>query len=304
MFVPELDGDFRITQFTEFYNEHGYSIAYDLPREVHNAVYAVQGSAPIPFWLNNKCHIIPGDADKEEPEKLFGPRALDNPVLRDIARLLDDARSGRLTDRMQEWTSQNISNAFADVFFEEPSRSRYWVTRYRVALAHARREAKPPHPIDNKLRQVAGEWLARFGSKTDLSNVGGLLGSTAHEIFSKRQITDILFAFLVDKVLHDDTKTIDAYVAEPSLHKAFPSGLYQYYLDHGWPRVPFHYESEDEFGIRMMNALSDAREDADFREPARCGWFWITKAITPRAGRRWCRSRRRSAVRRRRSMSG
>ena len=31
----------------------------------------------------------------------------------------------------------------------------------------------------------------------------------------------------------------------------------------------------------------------------RCGWFWITKASTVRAGRRWCRSRARSAVRRR-----
>ena len=33
-------------------------------------------------------------------------------------------------------------------------------------------------------------------------------------------------------------------------------------------------------------------------------WFWITKASMPRAGRRWCRLRPRSAAPGRRSMNG
>ena len=161
---------------------------------------------------------------------------------------------------MKEGASENITNAFADVFYEEPSRARYWVSRYRVALAQARRKTQPPHPVDNRLRQVvAGDWFLRFGSKTDLSNLGGMLGNSAHQIFSRRQITDILFAFLVTKVVNqDDSKTLEAFAGEPSLHRAFPSGPYHYYLEHGWPRVPFHYKQADDFNYRMLNRLANA----------------------------------------------
>ena len=38
--------------------------------------------------------------------------------------------------------------------------------------------------------------------------------------------------------------------------------------------------------------------------PARCEWFWITKASMPRGGRRCSRLPRRSAARRRRCMNG
>ena len=75
IFTPEMDGNFRIIEFNEFFNEHGLTITYDLPKEFRGALYSLQNSTPIPFWLDNVCHIIPGDADKEEPEKLFGAKA-------------------------------------------------------------------------------------------------------------------------------------------------------------------------------------------------------------------------------------
>jgi hypothetical protein len=280
-FVPEMDGDFRIIEFSEFYNEHGYSIAYDLPSEFQDKHYGIGSSAPIPFWIENVCFIIPGDADKEEPVKLFGPQALTNPVLADIARLLDDARSGRIGERMREWTSENIANSFADVFHETPSRSRYWVTRYRVAVAGARRMAKPPHPIDNKLRQVAGDWLRRFGSKTDLPKLGGMLGQSAHQIFSKRQMTDILFAFLVSKLAQNDVKDLETYAQEPELHKAFSHGIYHHYIDNGWPTVPFHYERVDDFTRRMMNALLNCHENEDYRPAAKLALLLYGRARLP-----------------------
>jgi hypothetical protein len=281
MYIPEMDGDFRIVDFTEFYNEHGYMIAYDLPPEFRNKQYAIGSSAPIPFWLDNRCFVIPGDADKEEPVKLFGPSALKNPVLADISRLLDDARSGRISERMREWTAQNIANSFADVFHETPSRSRYWVTRYRVAVARARRMTKPPHPIDNKLREVAGDWLRRFGSKTDLSKIGGLLGSSAHAIFSTRQITDILFAFLVSKFAQNDSKDLETYIQEPQLHKVFPKGLYYHYVNNGWPRVPFHYERDDNFNPRMMDLLSRCHQEEDYWPAAKLALLLYGRARVP-----------------------
>jgi hypothetical protein len=282
MFIPEMDGDFRIVDFSEFYNEHGYTLVYDLPSEFQDKHYAIGSSAPIPFWLDNKCHIIPGDADKEEPAKLFGAYALANPVLIDIARLLDDARSGRIADRIREWTSENIANSFADVFHETPSRSRYWVTRYRIAVAEARRKAKPPHPIDNKLREVAGDWFRRFGSKTDLPKLGGMLGQSAHQIFSKRQMTDILFAFLVIKLAQNDVKDLEAYVQEPELHKAFPHGIYYHYIDNGWPTVPFHYERVDDFVKRMMDTLLNCHENEDYRPAAQLALLLYGRARLPK----------------------
>jgi hypothetical protein len=280
-FIPDMDGDFRIVEFTEFYNEHNYTIAYDLPPEFRDKQYSIGSSAPIPFWLGNVCFVIPGDADKEEPIKLFGPSALSNPVLADIARLLDDARSGRISERMRQWTSENIANSFADVFFETPSRSRYWVTRYRVAVERARRMAKPPHPIDNKLRQVAGDWLRRFGSKTDLPKLGGLLGKSAHEIFSRRQMTDILFAFLVSKLAQNDVKDLETYIQEPTLHKAFPNGIYQHYIDNGWPRVPFHYERIDDFNPRMMELLSNCYDEEDYWPAAKLALLLYGRGRVP-----------------------
>jgi len=269
MFIPEMDGDFRIQELLEFYNEQGFQISYQLPEEFYNQTFEIGSSAPIPFWIGGKSHIIIGDADKEEPEKLFGREARRNSVLLDVSRMLDDARSGRIQDRFDDWAADNIANGFSDVFFETPVRSRYWVTRYRVALAKARKLAQPPHPIDVKLRRVATEWFHKFGRKTELSKVGGMLGSSANEIFSKRQIADILFAFMMNMLEADNTNEIDQYLNEPTLHKAFPGGLNLYYIDHGWPRVPFDYYRENDFISRMMSSLLEGAEKGDFRDAAK-----------------------------------
>jgi hypothetical protein len=281
MFVPEMDGDFRITRFLEFFNEHGFQISYELPPQFHNQDYALGSPAPIPFWISKNCYVIEGDADKEEPAKLFGLDALRNPVLSDIARLLDDARSGRINDRNHEWMAENIANGFGDVFFETPIRSRYWVTRYRVAVAKARNLTKPPHPIDVKLRHVAGEWFQRFGTKTDLAKLGGMLGSSASEIFSKRQMTDILFGFLINKLARGERDDIEAYIREPTLQNAFPEGIYNYYIQHGWPRVPFHYEQVDDMTERMMRELLVGREQENFRPAAKMALLLYGRARAP-----------------------
>lgn len=281
MLVPEMDGDFRIAMFSEFYNEHGFSIVYELPRQFQNQDYAVGSPTPIPFWISDKCYVIEGDADKDEPTKIFGPRALKNPVLADISRLLDDARSGRINDRFYEWEAANLANGFADVFYEEPVRSRYWVTRYRVAVAKARKQTTPPHPIDNKLRHVAGEWFRRFGRKTDLSKLGGMLGSSRNEVLSKRQITDILFAFLMNKLVWNEFDDLEAYVREATLHKAFPEGLYHYYIEHGWPRVPFDYEQKDIFEQRMRAELLEGHERGDFRRASKIALLLFGRGRAP-----------------------
>jgi hypothetical protein len=61
----------------------------------------------------------------------------------------------------------------------------------------------------------------------------------------------------MSKCGQNDTKDIDAYIQEPTLHKAFPNGLYYHYINNGWPRVPFHYVKFDNFNGRMMQTLYD-----------------------------------------------
>jgi hypothetical protein len=281
MFVPEMDGDFGIRNLLEFYNEQGFRLAYDLPAEFRNQTFEVGSSAPIPFWISGACHVIIGDADKGEPEKLFGREARRNPVLLDIARLLDDARSGRINDRFDEWAAETISNSFADVFYETPVRSRYWVTRYRIAVAKARKMTQPPHPIDVKLRQVATEWFHKFGSKTELSKIGGMLGRSSNEIFSRRQITDILFAFLMNKLTENNMPELESYFEEGTLHKAFPDGLYGYFIDNGWPRVPFEYTQDRNFIERMVNELVRGDERDDFRLAAKMAFLMFGRSKLP-----------------------
>jgi hypothetical protein len=281
MFVPEMDGDFRIRKMLEFYNEQGFSLHYDLPADFQNSLFETGSSTPIPFWINQECHVILGDADKEEPERLFGREAKRNRVLLDIARLLDDARSGRINDRFDEWAADAISDSYADVFHEPPTRARYWVTRYRIAVAKARQMTQPPHPIDVRLRQIATDWFHRFGSKTELSKIGGMLGTSKSAIFSKRQMTDILFAFLLSKFIADDWQDIELYLREPSLHKAFPGGLYYHYIEHGWPRVPFDYARQDIFVPRMMEELLKGAEREDFSNAAKLCFLLFGRQKTP-----------------------
>lgn len=281
MFVPEMDGDFRIRQFTEFYNEHNYPIEYDIPRDFQNQRFSVNSPTPIPFWIGNKIAVIQGDADKDEPIKQFGPSALSNQVLADLSRLLDEARSGKINDRMKEWDAENIANGFGDVFYETPVRSRYWITRYRVAVARARKLTQPPHPIDNKLRLVAGEWFRRFGNKTSLSNLCGMLGTSANQIFSKRQITDIIFAFVVHKLASEDATITEEYARETSVHRAFPQGLHGHFIEHGWPRVPFAYDRIDNFTKPMQDALADGMEREEFRAAARLAFLLYGRKRVP-----------------------
>jgi hypothetical protein len=280
-FVPETDADLRISKFCDFYNEDGYRISNDTPADFRAVVFEEGMSVPIPFWIDGKSYIIIGDADKEETQKLFGNRAKSNPVLRDIARLLDDARSGRIQQRFDEWAAESLAASYADVFYEVPSRSRYWVSRYRVAVAEARKLATPPHPIDAKLRTVASEWLRSFGSKTDIRKLIGIMGNPSSELFTRRQICDVLFAFLLNRYLGGQYDDIDVYLDEPVLHGLLPAGLHGHYLEHGWPRVPFRYKQDRDFIKHAMDELVDANERHYYARAAKVIFLLFGRAELP-----------------------
>ena len=120
MLVPKMDGDFKIVDFLMFYNEQGFQISYDLPPHYRGRIVELGDPAPIPFWENGVCHIIEGDAEKALVESIFGAKARTNPVLRDLGRMLDDARSGRINAKIAEWEADDLASGFDDVFLAPP----------------------------------------------------------------------------------------------------------------------------------------------------------------------------------------
>ncbi len=280
MYVPEMDGDFRIARFLEFYNEAGFSLAYDLPDFYCDRKFRVGDPAPIPFWISGKCHVIEGDAEAQQPERLFGLGARTHDVLVDLTRLLDDARSGRIKARIDEWNAEKLVSAYGDVFLEPPARSRYWVSKYRTALKAARKLAEPPHPIDVRLRNVSVEWLTKFAAKADLSLIGGMLGSASQGIYSIDQIRGIMFAFVAHKIATDSRKDLETIQKDDTISALFPRGIYGHFLQSGWPHVPFKY-SQPDFDLLMKARISDGDDGQSFASALRLASILYGSADAP-----------------------
>jgi hypothetical protein len=109
----------------------------------------------------------------------------------------------------------------------------------------------------------------------------GILGNPKNEIFSRRQFTDALFAFLVNKYAANEMTDIDVYIEEPALHGVFPNGLYGHYLEHGWPRVPFKYKQDEEFIANAVDELVNANDSQYFVRAAKIMFLLFGRAELP-----------------------
>lgn len=263
-FTLEMDAELGVAEFREFFNEQNYTITYDLPREFVNKEYVIGQAAPILFWLNDQSEIIQGDFTSVYFNSLYGSQFHNNDVLADLGRLLDDARSGRIKERYDRWAAEAVIAQFNEVFKEVPIRSRYWVSQYRKAVEQARRLAQPPHPIDAALREAATAWLSRFGIKSNLRLLVGMLGNHRNGIFTRDEINDAIFAFLLEAFFTDDYQQLEIYLKEPVLHKHFPRGLNGYFEERKYPEVPFPYRKERDFAARISLELKNTNRRADF----------------------------------------
>jgi hypothetical protein len=151
-----------------------------------------------------------------------------------------------------------------------------------VAVQTARKLTSPPHPIDVRLRNAANEWLRKFGAKADLSLLGGVLGSSANGIHSQRQIREIMFAFLVNKIAAGSIKDVERFAKEASLRAVFPDGLYSHFIKYGWPNVPFGYARVD-FGEILKTAMARAAEEGrDWQPVIRLSSLFFGEGDAPR----------------------
>jgi hypothetical protein len=245
MYLPEMDADFNIRAFIVFDNEEGYDLTPEFPDSYRVRYFRIGDPAPIVFWVSQAPFIVEGDAEKSKLDEMFGITARLHPVLKDLGGMLHDARTGVFKRQQEEWLARELETAYGDVFLEVPSRTKYWISRYRVALENARKLTQPPHPIDVRLRRASTEWLQRFATKADLAMISALLGEASQGIYSVRQITEVMFAYLSNKLTTVRRLEMAKVAADETIRSLFAHGMYDFYIKNGWPNVPFKYEKLD-----------------------------------------------------------
>ncbi|MCK1316018.1 MULTISPECIES: hypothetical protein [unclassified Bradyrhizobium] len=245
MYLPEMDADFNISAFLHFDNADGYELTGLIPDTYRQRLFRIGDPAPIIFWVDQAPYIVEGDAEKAKLEEIFGTRARTHPVLKDLGGMLHDARTGVFKRQQEEWLARELEVAYGDVFLEPPSRTKYWIHRYRVALENARKLTQPPHPIDVRLRRASTEWLEKFATKTELPMISALLGEASQGVYSVRQIAEIMFAYLSNKLSAARPVEINKITSDQTIRALFPHGMYDFYIQDGWPHAPFQYGKLD-----------------------------------------------------------
>lgn len=243
MYVCEMDPYFKIISFMHFSQDNLYKVDTELPTSAREKFYRIGDPAPIPYWLDGKCHFISGDAEERDVFRAHGRVAIDNEVLRDLRQYLDDARNGVFREEQERWMVREISANFHDIFHEIPVHSSYWIRRLGEAVRYARTKTTPPHPVDDELRRVALDWIERFASKTDYDRIMGVIDNLLQGAIPTERAQSMVFAFLVNKVSSGNFSMIERKISKDArFRRLFPEGLYQYWWENNWPRLPFEYK--------------------------------------------------------------
>lgn len=273
-----MDHEFRITLFLPFHNEEGYIVSYDLP-EKRSVRFSIGDPAPMPVWHKGKCLVIDGDAYPDVVEAI--PEYAKSDVLRDVMRLLHQARTGYFLRQAERWTARDISARFHDVFDEPPVRSRYWISRYRLAISSARKETVPPHPIDQKLRRAGIEWMRRFATKTDYQSIVSMIGESKDGIFGNSQRKQILFGFLVDQLSSGKMDQVLKHHSSSQFREFFPKGLFDFYLSSGFDAVPFQFRKIVDFVSFFREKFSTLAERREFWKAAQLAFVLFGRQRMP-----------------------
>jgi hypothetical protein len=238
----------------DFYNEDGYSISY---LEERAPEYSIGYSCPLPVWIAGKLEMIAGDRHPSDIDDLLPSPGFDTSALADLRRTLSDARSGVFREQAAKWGAQISLRAFMDVFEERPSASRYWITRFRAAVNSTSTEGVSSKFLKDRLREVGRKWLSLFATKTDLRRISLLLGDCNDGVFSAIDFQETMFAFLLNKLSKSKFDEITEVMKDNnSFIKYFPEGIYFYYLNNGFPNVPFHYEREKDLLKPLKECVS------------------------------------------------
>lgn len=258
LWVPETDGDFRITRFIALSDDVGLTFDSEIP-DVPRRRLGIGDYCPIPYWIAGQLRVVSGDAYPNQVIIHHGASDASNVVVADLRRLLDDARAGRFALKLQADEADQMEASFPDLFVEAPVHSKYWVSRYRLAVANARDRTQAPHAIDERLLSLGRQWIERFGTKTDYPRLRALLGKVADRVYTQREICALLFVFIVDRINQGQIAEIVKWVLnDREFEQVFPDGIYGYFIKNGWPNAPFTYDRPKDILAPIRNAITFA----------------------------------------------
>ncbi|MEW6438004.1 MAG: hypothetical protein AB1508_12645 [Pseudomonadota bacterium] len=284
-FIPETDTRLKITRFTEFYNEAGYNMLQSPSGLPSNDSYSIGDSAPVPFWLNGQLRVIASDTEEFDLLKLGTMDDAGTKFFDHLVSLLMSARRGELSDRMERWSAEDHISSYADVYLQAPDKSKYWISRYRVALANSRKSASPKAPIFEQLRRVADTWFERFALKSDYGRMRIMLGQASDEIYTDREIKAYLFAFCLNQWANKSFAQLErACSKDKDFYSDFPNGLY-YEMRYNVvpPSAPFKYVVPRDILSDFLAILSRSRETQDFSNAVRLARILFGKFDCPRS---------------------
>lgn len=263
LWVPETDGDFRITRFLLLPPDAPYRLVQQIPPGIARRRMAIGEYAPVPFWVNGKLHHVNGNAYPEDMPDIATQSPEASEVVGDVRRLLDDARNGRFKARVQQDEAERIVDAFPDVFEEVPVHSRYWVSRFRLAAAETVPGSRSA-ALSQRLRSIGRQWLDRFASKTDTGRFKGLVDTGHTGIFSDQEVKNLYFAYIIDLISRGKlAEAARGFLKDPGFASLFPAGIYEFHRFNQWPNTPFEYHRPKVLTDPLLAAVRDNHENPE-----------------------------------------
>jgi hypothetical protein len=256
--IAEADGDLRITRFLDLYPEQGYFIEplpfkFDVKRR-----HSIGDPTPVPFLCDGQFSVVQGD--RQPTDLTISPRSAGGvKVVADIKDLLGKARDGFFHKQFQRWRIEELRATFPEVFQERPNNSRYWVTRYRVAISRSHSGGSFSNELAAEFRSLGTRWLELFGTKTDFTRIRLLFDRANDGVFNREDVVASAFGFFCHKLSAREFQFLERAANDAYFLGLFPGGLYYHIVSYGYPRTPFVYGRPDdllgELKRRLYRAL-------------------------------------------------
>ena len=214
-------------------------------------MFRIGDPAPIIFWVDQAPYIVEGDAEKAKLEDIFGVRARRHPGSEGPWGMLHDARTGVFKRQQEEWLAQGVGGGLWRRLPGAAKSHEVLDTPIQSSSRKCSKSTQPPHPIDVRLRRASTEWLEKFATKAELPMIASLLGEASQGVYSVRQIAEIMFAYLSNKLSTARPSEINKIAADKTIRSLFAHGMYEFYIQNGWPHAPFQYGKLD--FVELMN---------------------------------------------------
>ena len=163
--------------FIEFEDADQYALNHAVADAADQKTFVIGDYTPIPYWQNGITRILTGGISLDDFDREFGHEYDSNSVTYDLRRIVRRARTGEFRDRIDADQTKAFLEEHRDIFDLFPVNSRYWVSRYRLAVLRWAKlpESAAKSDAKEKLRNRVVTWVQRFRFKGSLRYLVSLL---------------------------------------------------------------------------------------------------------------------------------